>query len=91
MNCKPGDLAVIVRSAEGQSIGQIVDCIALDGKHSEFGPVWRVRANSRGLVTIHGTLAAVCHVPDAWLRPIRDQDGPDEATQWVGKPATVEA
>jgi len=91
MRCKPGDLAVIVRSVDGQAVGAIVECLQTDGEHSEFGPIWRVKTRGHGIVTIHGTLAVFFHMPDAWLRPIRDSDGTDETLTDVFKPAPVEA
>ena len=91
MNCKPGDLAVIVRSADGQAVGRIVECLRIEGAHSELGPMWRVKTSGKGVVTIHGTLAVFFHMPDSWLRPIRDNDGEDEILRIVGKPQTVEA
>lgn len=91
MNCKPGDLAVIVRSTDGQAVGRFVECLQMDGNHSEFGPIWRVRTEGRGIVTIHGTLAIVLHMPDAWLRPIRPDEGEDETLTWAGKPEGVKA
>lgn len=86
MNCKPGDLAVIVRSADGAAVGRIVEVLMGDGSHSEFGHIWRVKSRGKGVVTIHGTLAVFFHMPDAWLRPIRDDGGQDETLVWKDVP-----
>ena len=94
MNCKPGDLAVIVRSDFPASIG----CLCLVLKSNEIDHegmwCWAVRASNKieweyGFKTVvlnrHG------FVPDAWLRPIRDNDGEDEMLRIVGKPEGVTA
>jgi hypothetical protein len=91
MNCKPGDLAVIVRSAAGNE-GRIVRCVELVG---DF-----VLSHPNGLVTFPNTWLIDLpligwggrqskHVPDEWLRPIRDNDGEDESLTWAGKPSDI--
>ncbi|RZI60671.1 MAG: hypothetical protein EOP14_00105 [Pseudomonas sp.] len=85
MNCKPGDLAIIVR-AHGPSLGQIVRCLKLNPLISSvptFGvngtgapePFWDIDIT---IVAFNGT--KVRYVPDACLRPIRDpgDDAVDE-------------
>ena len=75
MNCKPGDLAIIVKSAAGNE-GAIVEVL---GPAAPFGglPVWFIE--SKGSV-LNG-LTPPSHqaeIPDAWLRPIRPGDMEDE-------------
>lgn len=91
MNCVAGDLALIVRSPLGLNLNTLVDVVTLMGNHSELGPIWRVRAKGRSLVTELGIVCAACDIPDAWLKPIRDADGPDETLSWAGKPQPIEA
>lgn len=92
MNCKPGDLAMIVNSANGVSLGKLVRCIRLsefpglcnpDGT-IDIGPVWE---------TDH--MGFDCHfsaVHNLWmdkdLRPIRDpgDDARDETLDWLTVP-----
>ena len=72
MNCKPGDLAVIVRSRAGNE-GKIVRCIRLATASEKFyfvsGTYWLV---DRELSTVFGRLASIAR--DDWMRPIRPQD-----------------
>jgi hypothetical protein len=87
MNCKPGDLAVIVRSyAENE--GRIVRCVRLvnylwnnmlGGAH--VLPTWEI---DQCLTNPDGRLIRL--VPDNQLRPIRPSDGEDETLTWAGKP-----
>lgn len=98
MNCKPGDIAVIIRGHRPGSkyVGTIVEVLAVQRKKSIFGLIWNVRfpraiigvaitskgehLGLSGLSTVHG-------VPDAWLKPIRDQPGADETLEWAPVPA----
>lgn len=106
MNCKPGDLAVIVAPLhEGfdQNIGRIVEVVSYYGRGKYKSGVvrdncWFVKGS---LVTFTG--ANYCEtsrkhgadgcIPDALLRPIRPQsdDATDEMVQLLGKPSEVTA
>lgn len=87
MNCKQGDLAVIVRSSCGNE-GKVVHCIRLftntfslpDGALVS-GPTWEVDPPVRGW---NGLL--IPGVRDALLRPLRDGEGEDEMLRLVGLP-----
>lgn len=93
MNCKPGDLAVVIKSVTGANLGRIVRCVELlpaarvefpDGIH--VMPAWRLGERVQGWrADPRGALA-----PDTWLRPICDNDGADETLTWVGLPAKPE-
>jgi hypothetical protein len=75
MNCKKGDLAIIVKSMAGNE-GKIVTCLEFDPAVLFVGgifPAWRV---DRLLPTDQGRLDS--WVPAAWLRPIRPGDMEDE-------------
>lgn len=86
MNCKPGDLAVVVRSYAGQE-GKIVTCIEYVGRvvfdnGASHPDCWKVDpplyvAKDRRKAHI---------VADSCLRPIRGNDGEDEMLRIVGKP-----
>ena len=85
MNCKQGDLAVIVRSYAGNE-GKMVECLRLvpeqENPMSEPGPVWLVNIELKGAWG-----DATPHIHDDQLRPIRDQDGQDETLTWLDVPS----
>ena len=75
MNCKPGDLAVIVLTGTEYD-GTFVDVLELvDG-------YW-------DCLTLRERLDL--SIDDGALRPIRDQPGDDETLTWAGKPQEVKA
>ena len=94
MNCKQGDLAVIVRSSIGNA-GRVVVCLNLasaDELYSTFGlsmssyaPIWRIDVAVRWHGTCDG-LIAVPFMVDKAMRPLRDSDGEDEMLRLVGRP-----
>lgn len=91
MNCKPGDLAVIVGGlgpANSPNRGKFVTIGKFLGRVNgwEGADRWEVDAD---VVGTRGTLHR--HVRDCYLRPIRDSDGTDETLTWAGKPQPVEA
>lgn len=85
MNCKPGDLAVIVR---GENIGVMVDVI---GPHDLFDGAWRVRVHADAMCDL-GLVkkGEVTGCMDSKLRPIRDpgDDAQDETLSWLPVPST---
>lgn len=53
LRCKPGDLAIVVRSRRQQNVGRLVEVVSFAGENPEFdgyvwcegeGPSWHVRA-----------------------------------------------
>lgn len=80
MNCKPGDLAVIVRSEMGNE-GKLLTCIALhpagyDNAAPWLGPMWETDRNDITCANmIDVPIRNNSLVPDAFLRPIRGQLG----------------
>lgn len=82
MNCRPGDLALIVRSRFGCNLGRIVQVLraARPCPHAS-GAVWTVRSAGRPLACQMwlGDIEVVgqveprmeCDIDDADLRPIR--------------------
>jgi hypothetical protein len=88
LNCKQGDLAVIVRSCCGNE-GKIVRCVALEtdvfvwAKDGQMWkePLWETEP------PVHGWDGTISPVADSTLRPIRDSDGQDEMLRLVGLPA----
>ena len=90
MNCKQGDLAIVVRSEAGNA-GKIVECVQMMGDasvvHDGFwwgkagqGPMWLVQAKGTGLMAVEqqtGRLygpTTVRPFPDSSLRPLRGLD-----------------
>ena len=95
MNCKQGDLAVIVRSNLGNA-GRIVTCLHLASLEEllstfgssmwPYGSIWRLDTSVRW----SGSVSDAIDVPfmvDSVLRPLRDSDGEDEVLRLVGLPA----
>ena len=99
MNCKPGDLAIVVRSVAGNE-GKIVRCLAviptgtlLKG-YTTAGIGWLTDIPlNQCLENRNGTYVRADYLPFAlhsFLSPIRDQDGEDEMIRIAGKPKTKE-
>lgn len=86
MNCKPGDLAIVVATANAQQreyIGKIVTCVKV--VNTIDGPVgWRTAPFLVNQFT-KNSIAWVDH----HLRPIRDpgDDATDETLQWLPTPS----
>ena len=78
MNCKQGDLAVVIRPPQSKPewLGRIVKIT----EPSKRKPGWWA-------VEPGPWKRAICI--DANLRPIRDQPGDDETLTWAGKPEKV--
>jgi len=83
MNCKQGDLAIVIAAVWDMStIGRVVTCIQHVPKGFETKEQ-RAAGNDVWLVSdgrekwLHG---------DSRLRPIRDNDGEDETLQWAPVP-----
>ena len=91
-NCRPGDLARVIRSHAGNR-DKIVQCVRAIGPmrvlHAddtftvEF--LWEI---DRNLPNIGGLLGNV--FPDSDLRPIRGQPGEDEILRIAGRPMGIE-
>lgn len=83
MNCKPGDLAVIVKSNYGHE-GKFVRCLQRhDGPwvlEPVFAPGWIID------IPLLKDGALCPYMLDSFLRPIRDQPGTDEMIRIAGKP-----
>jgi hypothetical protein len=81
MNCKPGQLAVIVKSVAGNE-GKIVRCIRFIGKVDGWvgDDRWEIDCT---LIGLRG--ARTRSVQDSYLRPIRDpgDDAVDESAAWL--------
>ncbi|WP_186077561.1 hypothetical protein [Burkholderia gladioli] len=72
MNCKPGDLAIIIKaplSLDGSPIGMVVEVLKDWADHLKYGHCWLCRFSDL-METSRGGTSYVAHVPDDWLRPI---------------------
>lgn len=99
MNCRPGDLAVIVKPGS-PNYGRFVTVRELyDGRRPFIGtfyrgwhgePAWIVEGTDLVLVSPKGRTFAPWHVVhDEWLRPIRDpgEDAKDEMLRPLPAPS----
>lgn len=94
MNCKPGDLAIFVRSSAGNE-GAIVRCIRLatedelrNWQHTRWdGPVWLI---DHPIPRVGPNNYPAPLAKDRNLRPIRDpgDDARDETLNWLKVPST---
>jgi hypothetical protein len=88
LNCKPGDLAVIIKGGlSDRNVGKLVTVIGPTDKIGE----WMVRCDRPMNVAIGGIAAGekfVGPIADSRLRPIRpqDDDAQDETLIWLGVP-----
>jgi hypothetical protein len=89
LNCKQGDLAVVVKSTAGNE-GKIVRCVRMHDSETHdldgwptfsSGPRWVIDRPLHGLA---GRPIYTC--PDRFLRPLKDSDGEDEVLRLVGRP-----
>lgn len=90
MNCKPGDLAVIVRSHDRRNVGKLVRVLRT---YPRAEASWWISSDS----VLHGIysdwpVGAEVGMFDSHLRPIRDPgaDAQDETLQWLPVPTTEE-
>jgi hypothetical protein len=91
MNCKQGDMAVVVHrrySWDGWRIGHIAKCVEPDFHPITKEPAWVI---DPPLISPTGEVHDA--IIDAILRPIRDpgDDATDEVVQRIGKPEGVTA
>jgi hypothetical protein len=90
MNCKPGDLAVILKAEQSENVGRIVRCVRLigpgelvDGRDwlvTVPGPHWVIEATPGLLWNRHGRVARRAFW-DAGLRPITPPAGTVTASE----------
>jgi len=82
LNCKPGDLAIVV---SGENVGKLVDVLH---EHPVYGHgCWTVIPHSDATASFGNAKAGEkVGCDDFKLRPIRPNDGEDETLTWAGKP-----
>lgn len=79
MNCKPGDMAMVMRSWYPQLLGRLITVHELAGEN-QMGPIWTYTGN----LAVQGV--TIEYVEDCCLKPIRDpgDDAVDEMVQLCG-------
>lgn len=89
MNCKQGDLAVVVVGNPDENLGRIIRVT----KRAELRGFLAIGADAQGATFWEFEGNLICKdgfpadaVDDSALRPIRDNDGTDEVIAKVGKP-----
>jgi len=88
MNCKQGDLAIVVKSLYG-NLGKVVRCLEYAGlvRWHDNGvslgvlPTWKTDTEFKSN-ELHPTPDAAYWMPDGQLRPLRGADGTDETLAW---------
>lgn len=68
---KPGDLAEVIDSIDGASVGQVVTVLSFEGEHSKFGRIWRCQS-PQTLVTEYGGVGNTADFAEDWLHKIDD-------------------
>ena len=85
MNCKPGDMAVIVETLDGSGIGSVVTVMSRDDRHVSGLPSWVVHCPwEQSVINFFSGekyTAKYFVIPDAWLRPIRPPETPVTETR----------
>lgn len=90
LNCRPGDLAVVIH---GKNIGLFVNVIE---SSVFFGPTyWLVESIGRAGTSVnpqgHRVVQHKSNIEDCRLRPLRDNPGQDETLTWIDVPTGVTA
>jgi hypothetical protein len=98
MNCKPGDLALVVFPTNQENMNLLVHVRAIkDWQEVEakcFDIVdWEIESLGRPIVhkTSYGLVmkSRTWYAKDFSLRPLRGEDGDDETLAWAGTPHEV--
>lgn len=91
LRCRQGDLTIAIKTQHGEHVGAIVRCVRFVGAAKLTGiaervpDCWVIEFNGR--TTSPQGLPWM--MPDAYLRPIRDQPGEDETLTWAGLPKPI--
>ena len=67
---QPGDLAIVIESVFGKTVGTVVQCGKTVGEHSLYGTMWEV-TTTKEIVTEYGAVGKRFHSPQKWLKKIR--------------------
>lgn len=91
MNCKQGDLAIVVRSYAGNE-GKIVTCLKLlpagsNNYLTSDGVLWETDVELNTLNGFNEPIKKTRFMPDSHLRPLRGDLSEDDADLFVSSPA----
>ena len=101
MNCKPGDLAVVINGKGGlrDRIGMVVTVMQLVDRDDHYGLVWHCKASHpvayyyfsllTNAIAVTGFCGTNPCVPDDWLRPLPVQQDVISFDQQIKKPESV--
>ena len=86
MNCKPGDLAIVVSAFNPVNLGRILHIGVFAGEVGGWRGTnrWHFDGGSP-LIGVNGGRSYT--VKDICIRPIRDNPGQDESLQWLDVPS----
>jgi hypothetical protein len=94
MNCKPGDIAIVISSGEWTGINKriLTELLGIPVRVTESyirdsKTLWRMESDID--LYIGERKHTVVGIADQVLKPLRDNDGEDEIIALVGKPETV--
>jgi hypothetical protein len=102
MNCKPGDLAVVVRSKAPWLLGRVVTCVRLHDSQTHdldgvpvggaTGPRWVIDPPLDTRMRLSGRHLLLYTLADKSLRPLRNpgDDAQDETLSWKPVPQSDE-
>lgn len=76
----PGDLAIIIHSAQNKSIGKIVECVEIVGVHPELGTLWLVKSNSP-ISVVGGDSLRQATCAESWLKKLNPDDLIDDVEE----------
>ena len=103
MNCKPGDLAVVISGRGGlrDRIGMVFRVVKLVSRDQRFGAVWECEAShpvqfyllheTTGEIRKASTFGTKVCMPDDWLRPLPGAQDVISFDQQIEKPESVGA
>jgi hypothetical protein len=86
MNCKPGDLAIVIKDEYPQNIGKIGRVICYDNHHSTGLEAWCMEFPS-ALLCLNGRYSDYVGVADYCLRPVSGLPMEEETTEKLKEPA----
>lgn len=69
---KTGILCEVINSVDKLAVGAIVEVCSYQGKHSQYGPIWRCRSKTP-LVSEYGAVGHFMDFAEDWLKPIPDE------------------
>lgn len=90
MNCKPGDLAIVTYTPNGECVGSVVKIKEGWGLYDDFGYLWTVEHMHPVRCTRDGIFSGmktISQCPDKWLKPVSGLPIDDEVTDDVKEPA----